>query len=169
MADATTPLQTTGEHSDVHATVYVGRQPIFDRQRRTYAFQLLHRSTEENEAGDFDGDEATRTMIDRLVFQWGLDHLLGPRPGFLHITQSILRAGLHRLLPPDRILLELLDDVDLDDDTRQLAKEARRLGYRLAVDNVVRTTRPVMRPNCTVALRYFWLPAVPASASNAAA
>ena len=123
--------------TDLQPTVYVGRQPIFDRQRRTDAYQLLHRSTEDNAAGAFDGDEATRTMIDRLVFQWGIDALLGTKSGYLHVTQANLRDGLHRLLPPGRIVLELVDDVDLDDDTRELAREAQRRGFRIAVDRVV--------------------------------
>jgi len=135
-------MQPTASDS-AQSTVYVGRQPIFDRQRRGYAYQLLHRSTTENHAGAIDGDEATRTMIDRMVFQWGIEALLGPRPGFLHVTQSILRDGLHRLLPPNRIILELLDDVDLDDETRDLAREAKRLGFRVAVDDIVRTELPV--------------------------
>jgi c-di-GMP phosphodiesterase len=139
MQDSTTLPPT----ESAQATVYVGRQPIFDRQRRTHAYQLLHRSTEDNHAGVVDGDEATRTMIDRMVFQWGIDPLLGTYNGFLHVTHSILADGLHRLLPPKRIVLELLDDIDVDDSTRQLAREAKRFGFKIAVDDVVRTEQPV--------------------------
>ena len=137
MHDAATSAQTT---------VYVGRQPIFDRHRRTFAYQLLHRATSDDCSGISSGeagDEATRTMIDRMVFQWGIDQLLGERPGFLHVTKHVLESGMHKLLPPGRIVLEPTEDVDDDDATRELAREARRLGFRLAVDDVLRREQAI--------------------------
>ena len=42
--------------------VYMGRQPIFDRNKKTIAYQLLHRSSEVNAANP---DEATKIMADK--------------------------------------------------------------------------------------------------------
>lgn len=116
---------------------YIGRQPIFDAKRRTYAHQLLYRSSAANAASIDDEDDATRVLVEHALFQFGVERLLAGRPALVHMGASFLRSGLYRALPPDQLLLELLADVDADEESRALAIAARAAGYRVALDDVV--------------------------------
>lgn len=144
-AAATEARAETGPSSvsDVAATLsYIGRQPVFDTKRRTYAHQLLYRSSAANTAAVDDPDEATRELVEHALFQFGVERLLAGRPALVHVGAAFLRTGLYRALPPEQLLLELLADVDEDDETRALAVEARAAGYRVALDDVVRVDQP---------------------------
>ena len=55
--------------------VFLGRQPIFDSQRRTYAYELLYRHANQNVAFFSDPEDATRRVLG------GGDARVGVRPG----------------------------------------------------------------------------------------
>ena len=54
---------------------YAARQPILDRNKELYAYELLFRDGLENAFPAIDGDEATSRMIEGSQFSFGL--LLG--------------------------------------------------------------------------------------------
>jgi EAL and modified HD-GYP domain-containing signal transduction protein len=132
--------------AEIDDIAYIGRQPIFDQHRGTFAYQLLHRSSTGNAADPAairDGYGASRNVAERSLFEFGLVELLGGRPGFIHVNAAVLGGEWYRSLPADQIVLELMEDVDLDATTRSLAVEAKRLGYRVAVDRAVGTDMPL--------------------------
>lgn len=118
-------------------TVYLARQPILDRQRRTFGYELLYRSGGSAEAMFANPDDATRVVIERALLEWGLEHVLHGRTGFVNVGAGFLRSGLYRALPPDHVVLELLEDIEFDAATIELVLDAQRTGYRLALDDVV--------------------------------
>ncbi len=135
---APTSADAAGVDGSLSALSYIGRQPIFDAKRRTYAHQLLSRSSDANSASFADGDAATRELVEHALFQFGVERLLAGRPALVHVGAGFLRSGLYRAVPPEQLILELLADVDTDETTRALAIAARAEGYRLALDDVVR-------------------------------
>ena len=60
-------------------SVFLGRQPIFDRKRRTYAYELLCRNGTENLAFFRDPDDATRRVLEVAMLEWGFDRVVGDR------------------------------------------------------------------------------------------
>ena len=52
---------------------YAARQPILDRDKNLFAYELLFRDGLENVFPDIDGDEATSRMIAGSQFNFGLD------------------------------------------------------------------------------------------------
>lgn len=118
-------------------TVYMGRQPVFDRDKRTVAYQLLHRSSEVNAANPHEAETATRELVEHTLLQWGLDTLLSGKVGHVHVDARFLASGLHLTLPAERVVLQLAADVDIDGDHRHSVIEAKLAGYRLALADVV--------------------------------
>lgn len=118
-------------------TVYLGRQPILDRQRRTFGYELLYRSADRNDAMFSDPDDATRVVVERALLEWGLDHVLHGHTGFVNVGAGFLRSGLYQALPPEHVILELLEDIDYDLATTELVMSARGAGYRMAFDDVI--------------------------------
>ena len=59
--------------------VYVARQPIFDRNKNIYAYELLFRDGTVNRASHMDGDEATTSLLSSTFFTIGMNTLSGGR------------------------------------------------------------------------------------------
>jgi len=128
-----TAAATASPSTGLSDQVYVGRQPIFDRQRRTVAYQLLHRSGPDDDAGPL----ATRELVEHALLQWGLDQLLGGVPGHITVDASFLSSGLHLTLPADRVVLGFANDVDVEGAQKFAAIDARLAGFRVAIDDVL--------------------------------
>lgn len=54
---------------------YVARQPIFDREQKVFAYELLYRSGSDNFFSCFNGDRATIEVIANSILLIGLNTL----------------------------------------------------------------------------------------------
>lgn len=118
--------------------VFLARQPILDRELRTFGYELLYRDGPEATgvyASD-DPDLATTSVMQRAVLDWGMSRLIGDRFGFINASPQFVVNGLHRALPPEGIILELRSDADYDAPTLDALATAQRAGYHFALDNV---------------------------------
>ncbi len=115
--------------------VYVARQPIFDKNRSIYAYELLFRDGTANYVPDIDGDVATTTLLANTFFTIGLDTLAGGRKSFINFTQNLLEKKIPLLLPKETTVIEILEDVRpaplLIDACAQMAAD----GYTIALDD----------------------------------
>ncbi|MGD9701943.1 MAG: EAL and HDOD domain-containing protein [Acidimicrobiia bacterium] len=119
------------------STVFIGRQPILDRERRTFAYELLYRNGTGNAALIDDADAATRAVVEGALLDWGFNRIVGSQSGFINTSATALEQGLYRALPATRVVLELLEDVQFDETTKDAMRAARSAGYRLALDDLV--------------------------------
>lgn len=111
-------------------TPVVARQPIFDRARRVIAFELLYRGP-----ADADGAAATaRVMIDTLSnFDFGV---LAPGARvFVNMPRAALDWSLDQMLPAERLVLEVLEDVTPDAGLLAALDRQRAAGFRIALDD----------------------------------
>lgn len=118
--------------------VFLARQPILDRELRTFGYELLYRDGPD-QTGIFasdDPDLATTSVMQRAVLDWGMSRLIGDRFGFINASPQFVVNGLHRALPPEGIILELRSDAEYDDGTIDALAAAQRDGYHFALDNV---------------------------------
>jgi EAL and modified HD-GYP domain-containing signal transduction protein len=115
------------------AYVYLGRQPIFDKQRRTYGYELLYRNGPRNKAFFVDPDDATRHVVEVSMLQWGFDKVVGDRFGFINAGPGVLASGLLPMLPANRAVVEMIDDTVLTPDVVQQIADASFLGIRFAL------------------------------------
>lgn len=123
-------------------SVFLGRQPILDRQRRTYAYELLYRNDGNNVAFFSDPDDATRRVLEVTMLEWGFDHVIGDRFGFINAASGLLNSGLLSILPVDRAVVELVEGMEFDDAVIASVVSARDAGLRFALDDVSTIERP---------------------------
>jgi c-di-GMP phosphodiesterase len=121
--------------------VFLGRQPIFDRQRRTYAYELLYRNGTENVAFFSNPDDATRGVLELAMLEWGFDRVVGDRFGFINAAAGILQSGILDILPADRTVIELDETMSFDSSTMAAIRAARSSGLRFALDDVITLDR----------------------------
>ncbi len=118
--------------------VFIARQPVFDRNLKVVAYELLYRAGKVNSAeGMLDPNQASKEVLVNAFSEIGLEKITNGRPALVNITQDILTSGalpkgLQKLLIP-----EVLEDVLVNKDVIQEVKNLINLGYDVALDDFV--------------------------------
>ncbi|HET7504369.1 MAG TPA: HDOD domain-containing protein [Kofleriaceae bacterium] len=130
--------------TELHA--YVGRQAIFDRRLGVVGYELLYRDGEENRARFSDVTQASATTMLNAFVELGLDTLVGGVPAYVNVPADFLLGHYPIPLPPERTVLEVLEDVPVTPELIESLRELRSRGFRIALDDFVLTelTRPLL-------------------------
>ena len=115
---------------------FVARQPILDRQRRLFGYELLFRDSWVNSFGATDADLACRTTLDSALLM-GLEFLCEKSIAFINCTRETLLNEYMTLLPRERVVLEILETVPPDPEVIEACQKLKSAGYRLALDDFV--------------------------------
>lgn len=118
--------------------VFVARQPIFDRQRRLYGYELLYRSDPADNR--FDGTEATsatKQVISSSLLSIGFENLTCGKKAFLNFNHRLLSEGVYLSLPREATVIEILESVELTEDLIALCRSIHKQGYAIALDDFV--------------------------------
>lgn len=117
--------------------IFLARQPILDREQNIQAFELLFRNSHINRAEIDNELHATASVIVTLFNEMGLQSVLGKEMGFINVDAQMLMSDMVQLLPTDRIVLELLETIDITPIVIKRCKELKRQGFTLALDDYV--------------------------------
>lgn len=118
--------------------VFIGRQPILDRSQQLFAYELLFRSgRQKNEAQVEDNLAATASVISHAFGDLGIEQALGPYKGFLNCDEALLLSDILEILPTDKIVLEVLETVDITPLIVDRCRELKARGFTLALDDFV--------------------------------
>lgn len=113
---------------------FIARQPIFNSRRIVFGYELLFRSGLENRFSSTQPDIAAAATSDNL-FLFGIEHLTQGRRAFLNCTREFIVRGYAALLPKDRVVLEILEDVRVDQELVTACRDLTLAGYSLALDD----------------------------------
>src|SRR5271157_2589916 len=112
---------------------FIARQPIFDKRLRVYAYELLFRGGPQN---FFQArNHASSSVIADSLTLFDLQALTGSARAFINVDELALRLGAPRLLPPERIVVEILESVKPTSEIVGICRELRQDGYLLALDD----------------------------------
>lgn len=117
--------------------LFVARQPILDRRGGLHGYELLFRSGLVNAFGNTAPDHASASTIGTGLMGFGLDELVGEHRAFLNVTREVLLGDLLPLLPPHRVVIELLESITPDDEVLAAVRRLRGAGYTVALDDYV--------------------------------
>jgi EAL and modified HD-GYP domain-containing signal transduction protein len=116
--------------------IFVGRQPILDDKMVTRAYELLFRDSNAG-AAPVQLEGATGRLISHAFISMGVESVLGPLPGFLNVDRETLLSGTCDLLPPQQIVIELLETIEPDDRVVEACEKLHERGFLLALDDFV--------------------------------
>ncbi len=113
----------------------VGRQPICAADGSLHAYELLFRNPQHT--SDFtDGSRATSTVLLNTFVEIGLDRVVGTYKAFVNLTRDFL-VGDHPLPSrPDRLVLEVLENIEIDEPLIKGIRTLKRQGFKIALDDV---------------------------------
>jgi EAL and modified HD-GYP domain-containing signal transduction protein len=117
--------------------VFVGRQPIYDRQRDVYAYELLFRSGESNHARVTDGDQATSQVILNTFMELGLETIVGSKLAFINLTRGFILQDYSPVFPAGRVVLEVLENIPVDAELIEAVSRLSSQGYLIALDDFI--------------------------------
>lgn len=121
----------------VDLNVFVGRQPIFDRNGNIYAYELLYRNSEKNMFPNVNPEKATIELLINTFLTIGIDKVVGGMKSFINFSEDLLKHDIIKQLNPNFVVIEILEDVEINAYfIRQLAG-LKKLGFTLVLDDFV--------------------------------
>ncbi|RJG00315.1 EAL and HDOD domain-containing protein [Noviherbaspirillum sedimenti] len=115
---------------------FLARQPILDRNQHLVAYELLFRAAAVGPANVVDHVAAT-AMVMAHVAELGLENVVGDSLGFVNIDADVLMSDFIGFLPADKVVLEILETVQVTPAIIERIKELGQAGYQFALDDVV--------------------------------
>jgi EAL and modified HD-GYP domain-containing signal transduction protein len=119
--------------------VFVARQPIFNRSRRLFAYELLFRTGLANAFPGVEDGLATSSLLSSSYFTVGIEQITSGHRAFINFPEEMLLRGIPGLFPARSIVVEILEDVDPSEEVVLACKKLVKKGYQLALDDFVYT------------------------------
>jgi len=133
----TSPTPTTpATANDARYIRYVARQPILAADESVLGYELLFRDGVVDYFSSPDSDAASRSTLDASLLL-GLDVLCDGRLAFINCTRDLLLNDYITLLPPDRVVVEILETVPADEPVIAACRRLKKAGYMIALDDFV--------------------------------
>lgn len=117
----------------------VGRQPILDRNKNIYAYELLFRSPLKEQV--FNGDKATAEVITNSLEFIGLNNITYGKRAFINFTEDLIKEEIPSLLPSEYISIEVLENIEVDDCLMTSIKRLKNDGFQIVLDDFVFKTK----------------------------
>ena len=117
--------------------VYIARQPIFDRYSTVYGYELLYRQGTENCFSGLDDDRATAELLYNSFMVMGLNDLTDGTLAFINFSKKLVETDVPYLLPPSRVVVEVLERCAATEATVEACKKLRSKGYKVALDDFI--------------------------------
>jgi len=121
--------------------VYLARQPILDSQGKVFGYELLHRSSSENRFEHPDPERASIELIDNCLNLFPFDSVTGGKKVFVNATSALLSGNVLSILPRDKTVLEVLEDVEPTPEVLASVRALKTAGYRIALDDFTADAR----------------------------
>lgn len=117
--------------------LFLGRQPILDRDQHLVAYELLFRNSSYNAAEVTDNLAATATVVANAFSELSLGDALGTCRAFINVDLEFLFNDIIELLPPQSVVLEILETVPPTEGVIARCRTLKDAGFMLALDDFV--------------------------------
>lgn len=117
--------------------VFLARQPIFNKHKKLFGYELLFRAGIDNVFPDIDGDVATTNLLSNLFFPFEAKQILGNKKGFINFTEQLILNRSPLFLPNDQFVIEVLEDVNPTEEIVSTLALFKERGYKIALDDFV--------------------------------
>ncbi len=120
-----------------YGDVFVGRQPILGPNMKTIGYEVLYRNCELGQAIFTDEAMATARVLLNTYLDIGLEHVVGSHLAFLNIPKQFILERYCEALPKNRVVLEILENVEPTPQVIEALTSLSQQGYTIALDDFV--------------------------------
>lgn len=113
--------------------IFLGRQPILDRNQHIVAYELLFRDGDGNHASVRDDMNASAQVIIRAFSESDIHDVLGGKKGFINVNAELLLSDLIELLPRDKVVIELPETIQVGEPVIDRCRALKAMGFSLAI------------------------------------
>ncbi len=143
LIDPDEPAPQLGAPLSLARDFFLARQPILDRSQGLIAYELLFRSAASGPANVTDDLLATASVMAN-AFELGMNNVVGNALAFVNIDAAVLMSDFVKFLPSDRVILEILETVQVTPAVIERIRQLAQAGFRFALDDVIATSADVM-------------------------
>jgi c-di-GMP-related signal transduction protein len=115
---------------------YLARQPILNRTRELFAYELLFRDGIQNSCDGLDLELASASLLD-TSFLIGLEKIAAGHLMFINCPRDFLLRDYASLFPAASVVLEILETVNPDEEVIGACQRLKQAGYQIALDDFV--------------------------------
>ncbi len=115
----------------------MARQPIFDKKMCVYGYELLYRGLMIRGDSSFDGDRASTEVILNSFYNNDIDSFVAGKKAFINFTDKLLKDEIPHFIDKEKLIVEVLETVQVDDSVVAACKILKESGYILALDDFV--------------------------------
>ncbi|WP_342508808.1 HDOD domain-containing protein [Sporosarcina sp. FSL K6-2383] len=117
--------------------IFVGRQPILNRDGELFAYELLYRNSKDNFFPGIDSDKATIGLLVNTFLSIGIENVAGESMAFINFSGELLAKDIFTGLRPDKVVIEILEDVEITPSLLTKMKLLKTEGFKLALDDFI--------------------------------
>ena len=117
--------------------VYIGRQPILDRDSNIVAYDILYRQSKVFNYCDsrLDDFEITAKVLSIALNNIGVNKLVDDKKGLINVDETLLNHSIIDNIPSDKFYLELLESTDITSTLVEKMDELINAGYVFVLDD----------------------------------
>lgn len=112
---------------------FIARQPILDRDKDVFAYELLFRDGKGGSFPDLDSDKAK--YIANRFHTLGLDDICGEKKSFINFSTDTIISRFPTTLNPETVVVELDENPFLQSGLLEACQHIKQLGFKLAIDD----------------------------------
>ena len=120
---------------------FIARQPILDRHKEVFAYELFFRDGKNNCYPTEERDAATTKLIAKNYQTLNLDDISCSKKSFINFQPETLLCGLPAYLNPENVVVELIADRSDNNNQLNICKHFKNMGYKIALED------PSLEPN----------------------
>ena len=112
-------------------TLFLGRQPIVDRDSQLVGYELFYRNTQGT--SEMKNEHyATANVLTHTLSLTGIDGVIGKHLAFVNINESFLQHDMIHSIPAERFIFELDDTLNFTEENLKRLEELYLQGYSFA-------------------------------------
>src|SRR5579864_714733 len=115
---------------------YLARQPILNRARELFAYELLFRNGLQNSCEGLDLELASTSVLD-TSFLIGFEKITAGHRMFINCPRDFLLRDYVSLFPPNLVVVEILENIHPDREIIEACQRLKQAGYSIALDDFV--------------------------------
>lgn len=119
---------------------FVARQPILDKEKEVFAYELMFRDGKNNCFPDNDSTSGSNTQNNSSNLKLGLDDISCQKTSFINFTNETLVKGLPNSLDPKTVVVEFADGEAGDYSLVNACEKIRNMGFQIALNGPKLTT-----------------------------